>query len=160
MPELDKGIKLTRMPEFNKGGELAGTPKLLWVFAFTAIVQVVLLPSQLPAMMLGIVVPINLGGFWMTDILSGVTAVANMNAKANATELPVVVLVLPVEGASSPTAKWAITIVPPSWSPLRCCRHPSVQLHCHCDHIGMVAVTSPLVAPPPLKAPAHFHIVS
>ncbi len=67
------------------------------MFLFEAIFQVASLPPWLPARMFGIVVPINLGGSWTTDILSGVIAIANMNA--NMTEVLVVVLVLPKEVA-------------------------------------------------------------
>jgi hypothetical protein len=68
------------------------------VFAFTAIVWVASLPLQLPVITFGIVAPIDLGGSWTTDILSGVIAILNVNA----TEVPVVVLVLPEEVAPSP----------------------------------------------------------
>jgi hypothetical protein len=103
-PELDKGSKLAQTPELDKGGELAETSKLLWVFAFGAVVWVVPLPWQLLAMTFGIIAPINLGGSWMTDILLGVIALGNTNT--NATEVPVVVLVLPEEVAPSPPTNW------------------------------------------------------
>jgi hypothetical protein len=76
-PKLDKGSKLARTPEIIKGGELAEMPELLWVFAFATIVWAVPLPPRFLEMTFGIVAPINLGGSWTTDILSGVIAIAN-----------------------------------------------------------------------------------
>jgi hypothetical protein len=106
MPKLDKGSKLARTPELIKGGKLAETPKLLWVFAFMAIVWVAPLPPRLQAMMFGIVAPIDLRGSWMTDILSGVIAIANANT--NLTEVPVVVLVLAQGGGAMFTIRTGI----------------------------------------------------
>jgi hypothetical protein len=41
---FSKGSKLARTHKLDKGGELAETPKLLWVFAFATVVRVTLLP--------------------------------------------------------------------------------------------------------------------
>jgi hypothetical protein len=65
------------MSELNKGSKLAEMPKLLWVFAFAAIIWAVLLQPRLQVTTFRIIAPINLGGSWTTDILLGVIAFAN-----------------------------------------------------------------------------------
>ncbi len=69
--ELDEGNKLARTPKLDKGGELAETLKLLWVFAFAAVVQVALLPPRLPAITFGIIMPINLRPIPATGVPPG-----------------------------------------------------------------------------------------